>query len=89
MGQLQTVGHGAQSLVIRPQRRAGRQTGCGQEMHVDITNAAAEKRVAIDESQNFSIARDGSLRQVGQGVQDDPTLPQRTQGNLPAHKRMT
>jgi hypothetical protein len=47
-----------QALVVRPKLRTGSQPNRGEQMDVDITNAAPEQRVTIDEFEDFCVRGD-------------------------------
>src|SRR5260370_24871415 len=91
-----------QPLVVRPQLRSFGQSRRGEQMDVDISDAAPEQGVAIDEMQDLRICGDARARQVRHGVQhglaltqiaqsefaDDEGVGQNHSGVEPAGKRL-
>ena len=61
--------------------------GCKQ-MGIDVPDANAEKRSAIDEVEDFVIRRDGGLGQLSQSAQHEITFAQITESELAGHKTM-
>jgi hypothetical protein len=57
-GQAQCLRRAEQALVARPELRTGSQPNRGEQMDVDITNAAPEQRVTIDECEDFCVRGD-------------------------------
>ena len=57
-------------------------------MGIDIPDAEAEKRAAIDEMEDLVIRRDGGLRQLSQGAQHEITFAQITESKLAGYKAM-
>ena len=57
-------------------------------MGVDVPDADAEKRSAIDEVEDLVIRRDGGLGQLSQSAQHKITFAQSTESELARHKAM-
>lgn len=58
-------------------------------MGIDIPDAEAEKRSAIDEVEDLVIRRDGGLGQLSQSAQHEITLAQVTESKFAGHEPMT
>jgi hypothetical protein len=86
--QLKPLRRREQAPVPRPKPRAGRQAGRRQKMHIDPSNADAEKRLPLNEVKDFFVTGDGrgrEIKQIGQSL----ALARLPQGKFAKHIWMT
>ena len=57
-------------------------------MGVDVADAEAEQRVAINEGEDFCVAGENGLGQVGERGQDDLSYAQMTEGKFADNEGM-
>ena len=63
-GETQCVRRAEQALVVRPELRTGSQPNRSEQMDIDITDAASEQRVTVDECEDFCVRGDDSSRKL-------------------------
>ena len=86
--QAQGVRDAAQPLVVRPELRSRGQSGSGQEVRVDVADAAPEQGVAINELQDFAIGSHDGGRQVQESGQHGFPVAEIAQGEFAECARM-
>ena len=57
-GAAEALGHEAQSLVTRPQARSCHEGHGSQQMRIDVADALAVKKVALDEAEHLVVPGD-------------------------------
>ena len=77
-----------QPSVVRPQLRAGGQAAGGQQVDIDIADAATVEVVSVDEVQRLGVRRHLSAGKVRQRAEHDVPLEQIAQRQFADHERV-
>jgi hypothetical protein len=80
---------GQQTPVLGPECRTYCQTGRGQKMCIDISNADAKKRLPIDKPQDLLVAGYIGSRQAPQRIQHEVSPGQTSYRQFTDHKGMS